>query len=167
MLLRKLQNLLKRPPGRPHSESGSTLVEMLVAIFILSVVGGAALLALTGASDARMMSDVRTTAVSLADTNMENIKGDATPYKNATGSFADYTNALTFPAGLSQGANGYRVFTLDNTGNPVSDCVYGIPWNISTKQAVTGADPGIQKVTIIVEYNGNNIFQLSDFKVNR
>jgi hypothetical protein len=112
--------------------------------------------------------------VSLADTAMETIKGAATPYvfaptnTNPTG--ADYTaNLPSIPAN-------YHLCTLNNTNAIVVDRVYGLPWHLSTGTgdpnvlvygSANPADPGIQKVTIIVRYYSQEIFRLTDFKVNR
>jgi prepilin-type N-terminal cleavage/methylation domain-containing protein len=153
---------------------GFTLVEVLVGLAVLSVVGVAAFSALVGSTKARAQSDVRTTAVSLADTAMETIKGAATPYvfaptnTNPTG--ADYTaNLPSIPAN-------YHLCTLNNTNAIVVDRVYGLPWHLSTGTgdpnvlvygSANPADPGIQKVTIIVRYYSQEIFRLTDFKVNR
>jgi hypothetical protein len=147
------------------------MVEVLVAIFVMAVVGATALLALTGATNARMQSNTRTTAVSLADSGIETIKGITTPYQIAQDvngnplPFVDYTSYLP------EIPSGYQICTLNNAGNRVSDKVYGVPWNITLNQAAYSTanpvDPGIQKVTLIVLFNGKEIYRLADFKGHR
>lgn len=150
---------------------------MLVAVFILAVVGTAGILALTGATNSRMQSDVRTTAVSLADTVMENIKGDSTTYQFALDQngnplpFVDYTSSPGLPAMPT----GYQVSTVDNNGALVPGKIYGIPWNLEPTPTqyynqpipTSYIDSGVQKVTIIISFNNREIFRLADFKVHR
>jgi len=112
-------------------------------------------------------ADVRTTAESLADGQMEAIKSG--PYETATGGIGDYTSTIptTTPAG-------YMFSTLGGSTN--DGHIYGIPWDVTSDSAWSGTgDPGIQKVTIIVKSSAESgsqgvyktIFTLTDFKVNR
>jgi prepilin-type N-terminal cleavage/methylation domain-containing protein len=153
------------------SERGYTLVEMLVAMFVLAVVGATGLLALTGATNARMQSNTRTTAVSLADSAIETIKGSATPYQIAQDISGNPLPFVDYTGSLPEIPSGYQFCTLNNAGNRVNDKVYGIPWDITTNQPAYGAanpeDPGIQKVTIIVMFNSRETYRLADFKVDR
>jgi prepilin-type N-terminal cleavage/methylation domain-containing protein len=169
----KLKILCRRwfiNPGHKalHRESGFTLVEVIAAVFILAVVGSIGVVSLTTATKSRVQTDVRTTAVSLTDTIMENVKVNAglTKYQFASGSYARYSVLKSsLPAD-------YQVWTLDSNATPRNDSdtlnyyVYGLPCNVTTGQA-DSTDAGIQKVTIIIQYNNQEIYRLADFKVNR
>ena len=144
-------------------KNGFTLIEVLVSVFILALVGTIGILALTAAINSRMQSDVRTTAVSLADKIMETAKGDSTSYQSNSNP-ADYSSAI--PAGFNANYPGYQVYTLDNSGSQAADKVYGLPWNLTSNLPDT-VDSGIQKVTIIIKYNNQETFRLADFKVDR
>jgi prepilin-type N-terminal cleavage/methylation domain-containing protein len=157
-------------------ENGFTLVEVLVGLMILAIVGTAGLVALTGATKARFQADVRTTAVSLADTILESVKGNSTEYIFAdvnSNYIADYSVVLD---SISKPSN-YQIHTLDNTGASFNGKIYGLPWNIKPSPTSdynkpvynlsNKTDPGIQKVTIIVLFENKEIFRLVDFKVHR
>jgi hypothetical protein len=99
---------------------------------------------------------------------MENVKVNAclTKYQFASGSYARYgVLKSTIPST-------YQVWTLDSNAIPKYDgdalnyYIYGIPCNVTTGQA-DSTDAGIQKVTIIIRYNNQEIYRLADFKVNR
>jgi prepilin-type N-terminal cleavage/methylation domain-containing protein len=154
-----------------NSMNGFTLVEVLIAVAILAVVGVGSLTALTTATKTRAQANVRTTAVTVAETTMETIKNQSLPYKFAPNSLtgADYTDAWLDIKG-NYPAN-FLLFTLDNAGTQVADKVYGLPWDLNNNRIIYGetnpADPGIQKVTVIIQFNGKEIYRLADFKVRR
>jgi prepilin-type N-terminal cleavage/methylation domain-containing protein len=147
---------------------GYSLVEVLVALAILSIIGIMVPKVLQIVTVARVEINVRTTAENLATSQMEKIK--ASSYIAAQNGIADYSSTI-------QGVpSGYRFYTLDANNNIVSGKIYGLPWDISNNVLWPGtpqADPGVQKVTIIVESNAElnsqgvykEIFQLTDFKV--
>jgi prepilin-type N-terminal cleavage/methylation domain-containing protein len=167
---------MKRIRSEFKRHRGFTLIEVLVGIAIVATVGTSGLIGLMGATRARFHSDVRTTAVSLADTLIENVKGYSTTYLFATPAsnyVADYSAIL---AAVSVPA-GYTIRTLDNAGSQVNGKIYGLPWNIKPSPTsdydqpvynlANKTDPGIQKVTIIVFFDNQEIFRLADFKVHR
>ncbi len=158
--------------NKSNESGGYTLVEVLIAVAIIAALGVAVLTALTTATKARAQADVRTTAVTIAVTTIEAVKNQSYPYKWAPGSLtgADYTDAWVDMIKNNYPDN-FLLFTLDNDGNQVADKVYGLPWNLDDNVPVYGgtnpADPGIQKVTVIIQYNGEEIYRLADFKVYR
>jgi len=154
-----------------ESKSGFTLVEVLVGTAILALVGVGMLTALTTATKARFQADVRTTSVTIAETTIEAVKNQNLEYIFApnTLSGADYTDVWlaikdNYPAN-------FEICTLDNNSTEVANKIYGLPWDLDTNTLVYGgpnpSDPGIQKITIIVKFDGKEIFRLADFKVNR
>ncbi len=154
-----------------REQEGFSLIEAVIGMLVLAIVALALLMALNTAIRARNQANVRTTAESLAYSQVEKIK--AGPYEPAQGTSGNYTATIT---GISAS---YRLSTLDADGALVENAIYGIPWDVSSDQKWTQtmpADPGIQKVTVIVESNNQlvspdgryrEIFRLIDFKVNR
>ncbi|GEM_PF-1089296 len=160
-----------------RGQHGFTLVEVLVAVFMLAVVGTIGLLALAAATQSRVQSDMRTTAVSLANSIMETVKGNATEYQivgdTDADKMAEYSSVLT---SISI-PDGYQIYSDNKTGGAEAGKIYGLPWNIKPTPTssynkpvynqTNPTDPGIQKVTVIVQYNNEEIFRLADFKVDR
>jgi prepilin-type N-terminal cleavage/methylation domain-containing protein len=156
--------------NRTETERGFSLVEVTIGILILAILGVAFMQAVSTAIMTRNKADVRTTAQSLAESQIEQIKSG--PYFVVQDSIGDYTDTIsTLP-------HGYRFATLDKSGNIVTDHIYGLPWDVTTDTLwleENTSDPGIQKITIIVQSSIDvtskgvykEIFRLIDFKVNR
>jgi prepilin-type N-terminal cleavage/methylation domain-containing protein len=154
-----------------ETERGFSLVEVTIGILILAILGVTFMQAVSTAIMTRNKADVRTTAQSLAESQIEQIKSG--PYfvtQSTEGNMGNYTDTIsTLP-------HGYRFATLDTSNNIVTDHIYGLPWDVTTDTLwVTTSDPGIQKLTIIVQSSVDvtskgvykEIFRLIDFKVNR
>jgi prepilin-type N-terminal cleavage/methylation domain-containing protein len=153
-----------------RSEKGFSFIEVMIGIAILGILSSAFMMAIMNGTMVSHQANVRTTAEKLAVSQMETIKSGS--YLIAQAGQADYTAAVASPP------TGYRIDTLDNASNPVTGHIYGIPWDIANNAKWTGTqplDPGIQKVTIVVQSNAElnshgvykEIFTLTDFKVNR
>ena len=122
-----------------RGQTGISLLETLIAVAILGIIGASFLNGLTTASRASFTNDERTTAESLARTQMEWVKnityvGDATEYPPAEmPSVSDYIN--------------YSVaITAEPLHNP---------------------DEGIQKITVTIKHNDRTIIQLESYKRER
>lgn len=153
-----------------RSEKGFAFIEVMIGIAVLGILSSAFMMAIINGTMVSHMANVRTTAQKLAVSQMETIKSG--PYYIAQAGQSDYTSAVPAPPA------GYRIDTLDNTSNPVTGHIYGIPWDVDSNSKWTGTkplDPGIQNITIIVQSNAElnshgvykEIFRLTDFKVNR
>ena len=138
------------------NQCGLSLVEVLVSLAIIGLTSAVFLSGLQTGSKATQLSDVHTTARSLAASQMDTIKS-AGYIAAPSGGVAAYT-----PTSLP---NGFQIYTLDRSNNQVSGQIYGIPWNTTANAAYTGSDPGIQKVAIIIKYNNAEVFRLMDYKV--
>jgi len=153
-----------------RSEKGFSLIEVAIGIAVLSILAVTFLLAVQNSAAISHQANVRTTAEKLAVSQMETIKSGS--YIIAQDYQADYTSTMTaLPTG-------FRIKTLDKYSNSVADYIYGVPWDITNSvlwSETAPLDPGIQKITIIVESNSEfnsdgvytEIFRLTDFKVNR
>ena len=138
---------------------GFSLIEVLVGMAILSIVAAGVLALMFTSTNAVMQARVRTTATNVAKTEMEYVKA-LYYFPAASGGFATYVPSAP-PAN-------YTVSTLDRSNTKVDGSIYGIPWDVTTNAPYTPSgsspiDPGIQKITVIVNYNGNVVFTLVDF----
>lgn len=156
--------------GYITNEKGFSLVEVIISIALLSLVAVALLVALQTAITVTHLANVRTEAVSLADSQIEAIK--AGPYFVSQNGTANYVSMIPLIP------SGFRFSTVDGNSNTVNCTIYGIPWDIINNVRwtnTTPSDPGIQKVTLIVESDRltnsrgvyREVFRLVDFKVNR
>lgn len=144
--MRNRRKILLRAPGEfagsltatLRSQSGSSLIEVLVALAIFGVVAVAFLGGLTTASRAGIITDERATGESLARSQMEWIKNTA--YVHSVNGYAP-----PMPSGAD-----YTNYTAVNTAQPLHN-----------------PDDGIQKITIVVSRLGKEVFRLESYKVSR
>jgi Tfp pilus assembly protein PilV len=167
-----IDNEHMRKHGFMKSQRGFSLIDVALGILVLAILSVAFLMAVRTATKANNQANVRTTATSLADGLMEAIKiGPYSVAEGVTGNYTVSTSLITVPGG-------YRFATLDNSNTITAGRVYGMSWDVASDARwakTTPADPGIQKVTIIVESNNSQysggsykeVFRLVDFKVNR
>ena len=122
------------------NETGVTLIETLVALAILGLIAVAFLSGLATAAQATFLADERATAESLARSQMEYVKSQ--PY-------IDYEET---------GHEEYLEMTLDGYSAPISVESLPDPNNGGTLD-------DIQKITVTVEHNDNQVFTLEGYKV--
>ena len=122
-----------------------TLIEVLVALAILGVIAVAFLTGLATTAKAVFIADVRTTAESLARTQMEDVKGQ--PYDDVN----DPPEYDEVP----------RSSIPDNFNIDIA------AERLVPEGYTAGADYGIQKITVTVEFQGEVKITLEDYKVNR
>jgi len=131
---------------------------VIIALAILGVIAVAFLGGLMTSLKAVSIADERSTAQSLAQSQMEYVKSQ------------DYSSA---PAGgdvtylkidLSENPY-YFVKSINQAGDTVDD-IKGVPWDTENGQPSTN-DEGLQKVTIIVQHSDKGVFTLEDYKVDR
>ena len=120
-------------------ESGVSLLETVVALTILSVIAVAFLSGLTTTSRAVFIADERSTAESLARSQMEWTKNvdyvyDATEYS---------------PAPMPSGRD-YINYSATIAAEPLRN-----------------PDDGIQKITVTVKHSGRGVIKLEGYKVDR
>jgi prepilin-type N-terminal cleavage/methylation domain-containing protein len=156
----RLSNKVRRTPGR--SSGGFTLIEVLVALALFGIIAITFLGGLTTASRAVFTGDVRTTAESLARTQMEYVKTQG--YALAPpGGEAVYSKITAIP-------EGYTICSVnrdDNTVNcePHQDII-AVPWDtLNNKAAPT--DDDLQRIKLIIKHEDRYIFSLEGYKVDR
>ena len=137
-----------------RNEKGITLIEVIVALAILSIVGLAFLGALSTASNVVFVTDERSTAESLARTEMEYIKSQE---------YIDYSDPDHGEYGIITPPTDYTVelsvipFDPD-TGDPYADLGGG----------VFELDFGIQEITVIIgHFEDDEVITLEGYKSAR
>jgi len=136
------------------NEKGMSLIEVLVALAILGLVAAAFLSGLATASRALIIADERTTAESLARSQMENVKNQPYDDINIPPQY-EIDPDLDIPPGYDIEITAER---LDPEGDG------------------TANDDGLQKITVLVKHDGKEVFTFIDngkkitlegYKVNR
>jgi type II secretory pathway pseudopilin PulG len=120
-------------------ESGITLIETLVALAIVSTVAVSFLGGLSTSSEAAFIADERTTAESLARSQIEWAK--KVEYVYGTTEYS--------PAPMPGGGDYSR---------------YSV---IITAESLQVPDDGIQKITVTIKYSEKVVIRLEGYKVNR
>jgi len=121
------------------NERGFSLIEVLIALAILGLVAVAFLSGLTTASRALIIADERTTAESLAKSQMEYVKN------------IDYVDeATSYPAASIPQEHIDAGYSATITALPLHN-----------------PDDGIQKITVVVKHGDKEVIILEGYKVSR
>ena len=120
-------------------QSGTTLIDTVVALAILGAVAVTFLSGLATASRATITVDEQATAESIARSQMEWVK--SVLYENG----ASYYTAAALP-----GDPEYASYSVEITAAPVHE-----------------EDDGIQKIVVVVRHYGEEVARLEDYKVDR
>jgi len=142
-------------------EKGFTLIEVLVALLILAIIGTGLLMALTIASKAIIIADERTTAESLARSQMEHVKNQDYSTINV-----DWDYTVTDSGPSSSDPPDWWVSA------PPPSVPDGYNANVSATPLPDPENPGsdlvgIQKITVTVSHLGDPVITLEDYKVDR
>ncbi len=121
-----------------NGERGFTLVEVLIALMILAAVAAVFLGAVTTSSRAVMISHEQVSAEGLAKSQMESIK-----QQNYSVDGVSYTKISPIPTGYD---------------------IQFVVQRLDPQQSHTGADEGLQKITITVTHGGQIVFTLEGYK---
>jgi len=144
------------------SEKGFSLVEVLVALALLGIIGAAFLGSLATASKCILIADERTTAESLARSQMEYVKNQV--YIDYSEDPHDVYNTIDTPTGSSYSIS-FSIVPFDpNTGVPYTP----------DEEGIFDGDDGIQKITVFIYHpydpihpDENIVITLEDYKVYR
>jgi prepilin-type N-terminal cleavage/methylation domain-containing protein len=130
------------------SMKGFTLVEVLVAVALLSIIGIGLLAALGSASKVLLKADFRETSRDLAEAQMEYIQNLGYKTTDPTGNLVFYDKVPDLAANY-----------------PGLD-VEILAARIDKGSGIT-VDSGIQEITVVVKQGANTVFTLMGMKVNR
>ncbi len=152
------------------NEKGFALIEVVIAMAIMGIVAAGFLAALSTASKTVILADERTTAESLARSQMEYDKKQF--YIGAP----DYipgpppSEGEAIYLAIDDPPTNYTIWGVDRYNVPVENVIYGVPWNSQTNQPVTtviDTDAGIQRIKLIIKHHDKEIITLEDYKVDR
>jgi len=132
-----------------RSERGVSLMETLIALFILAVVGVAVIAGIFTTVKANEVARTQITAESLARTELEYVSSQPISTNWTSYTLTSPTIYPTYPAGwdpthtMPQGYTGYSI-------------------TVTPSELVTGTDPSgqmsrKQKITTVVTYNGGQV----------
>ena len=161
---RRFGSRLGRAFQRPSP--GFTLVEVLIALALFSIIAIAFAGGLGTASRAVITADVRATAESLARTQMEHVKNQ--PYQDED----DLVNgeALYLKIASADIPNGYEICSVSRNGTIVKcsngDPIVAVPWDSATGERLEpmGEDNGLQKVILVIKHEGTQVITLEGYK---
>ena len=130
--------------GVKKGQRGFTFIEVLIALVVLGIIAAAFLYALTTSSKGAALSDERTSAESLARTEMEYVKNsiyDNAPWQyQLPGTPPPWDNTYVLPSGYT----GYSA-------------------NVSAS-LVHATDDGLQLITVVVSHGSKTVFTLTGYK---
>jgi prepilin-type N-terminal cleavage/methylation domain-containing protein len=141
---------------------GFTLIEVLIALALFTIIAIVFAGGLATASRAVLIADVRTRAESLARTQMEDVKEQTYEYA-PDGGVHNYTKMSEIPPG-------YDICSLNPARNPVNcdlgQPIVAVPWDSGNNTAVD-EDVGLQKIVLVVKHDNKEIITLEGYKVDR
>ena len=121
------------------NETGATLIETLVALTLLGIVGVAFLSGLATASKASIVANDRSTAESLARSQMEWVKE------------VDYVYEATgYPTAPISSEEDYTGYSAQIDAEPLNS-----------------PDEGIQKITVTIKHHDEEVLSFEAYKVDR
>ena len=131
--------LLRQRRGAAPGEAGIAFLETLAALALLGIVAVTFLSGLTTTSQAAIINDRETTALSLAQAQLDWVKQAA------------YTeNATTYAIKALPAADSYANFSASITA-----------------AALNTPDDGIQKITVIISKSGSEVSRLEGYKTDQ
>lgn len=155
-----------KPLKGTKNERGMSLVEVAIALAILGLIAVAFLAGLGTAAKIIFVADQRTTAESLARSQMEYLK--VQPYSwAAAGGHGTYAKIDD-----SQIPEGYSVNSLDR-GSSVVENIVGVPWYFPPDQPLPNlgypveSDEGLQQVRVVIKHDDKELLTLGGLKVAR
>jgi len=152
----RLKTNAKRAFG--GTSRGFTLIEVLVALALVGIIAIAFLGGLSTASRALLIADVRTTAESLARTQMEDVKNqDYNPaLEGGEAAYSKLTQDIP---------DGYTIWSVNRDDEIVED-VIGIPWDSEGNEPLD-EDNGLQRIKLVIRHDDEVVITLVSYKVER
>jgi Tfp pilus assembly protein PilV len=131
-----------------RSEIGVSLMEVLVAMFILSVVGFAAISGVGTSVKGNDMARIRISAESLARAEIEYVSSQ---------SYKDTDWYYTLPEGPYP-----TWWSASHTGLPSGYTGYSV--TVSASNNIVGAKSSIQTITAVVTYSGSQVLSIVTYQ---
>jgi prepilin-type N-terminal cleavage/methylation domain-containing protein len=141
------------------SSKGLTLIEVLIALAIFSIIALAFFVGLATSYHGLIIADERTTAESLTRTELEYIK--STSYSNLEGGFSYQLPGTPPWWDPDHSLDGqYKDYSVNVTGVPIDPDTHE-PLEPST------LDKGLQQITVKVSHGAKLVLTTVDYKVKR
>ena len=149
--------------GQSH---GFTLIEVLIALALFTIIAIVFAGGLATASRAVLIADVRTRAESLARTQIESVKEQE--YIKATDSpwQVTYDRISGIPDGYSICSLNWTTNQTANCGSTPSPSVIAVAWDSAANQPATD-ETGLQKIRLVVKHDDKEVITLEGYKVDR
>ncbi len=142
------------------NENGASLVEVIIAIGLIGVIATAFFMAFFVATKSIALADERTTAGSLARTQIEFVKRQVYETETLT-STAEYLKI-----DLSENPR-YSISSLDHRTNTIVGEIVATPWDSDADVPEDqGDDYGLQKITLVIFHDNNEALRLEGYKVD-
>ena len=148
-MFKKIRKIIK-------NERGASLVEAVIALGLLGLIATTFLMAIFIATKSIAIADERTTAESLARTQMEYVKQQE--YLDAGVSEVEYP-----PIDLSENPH-YSIWSVDSLGFTVVE-ILGVPWD-SQNDVPAPTDVGLQKIILKIFHDSKEVLILEGYKVD-
>lgn len=139
------------------SEKGFTLVEVLIALALLGLIATAFSIAIFTATKAIIVADERTTAESIARSQLEYAKEQEYEY-------ADGDEVIYLEIDISAEYPNYSIWSVNRNEEVVEDII-GVPWD-SENDIAEPNDIGLQKIELIIKHDGKEVLTLEGYKVD-
>jgi hypothetical protein len=153
-----------------QESSGFGLLEATISLGLLGIIAVSFLVAMASSYKVGALADEQVTANSLARSQMEYIEQQ--PYDDELDANleASYNKITDIPPG-------YDIFSIDRS-DAVVNAIVGIPWNWDPlvdaalvaedfEDEDEEGDQMVQKITLVITYNGSESLRLEGRKINR
>jgi prepilin-type N-terminal cleavage/methylation domain-containing protein len=145
--------------NRRRGERGFTLIEVLIALLILSIFVGAFLGGVGTSAKAVMLEDERVTAESLARSQIEYIKQQ---------SYVVPSNGEAHYARISNVTTGYSIWSETYNGTLVEGLdIVAVSWKDGVKAQLGDGDTSLERVKLTIKHGTKVVWTLEDYKVDR
>lgn len=144
--------------GVKKGETGFTFIEVLIALLVFSIFAGTFLTGLATSARLVILADEKTTAESLARSQMESLKTQQYVAAVGTNTEASYDRT-------SSSSSGYGIWSVGRSDVEV-DGIVGVPWDSSTNSE-SPTDTGLQRIKLVIKHGTKNVLTLEVFKADR
>ena len=154
-MFKKIRKIIK-------NERGASLVEAVIALGLLGLIATTFLMAVFIATKSIAIADERTTAESLARTQIEYVKQQE--YLDADDN--DVASYLEQDVSANPAYDHYSVESYDRDGAPALEGeIITIPWNSEINGPVLD-DVGLQKISLTIYRDSKEVLTLEGYKVD-
>ena len=148
-----------RKLGIARDQSGFTLIEAVIGIALLGIVAVAVLMGVTTSFKANAVADKQSTAMSLAQSQIEDLQIQIYQVAPSNGEVI-YTKIASIPSN-------FFIWSYNRADVLVTDII-GVPWSSTTVGSAGTAisdDQGLQKIRLVIKQGDKVVLTLGTYKV--